>query len=192
MALSHCGISTFVDNIETDRMKEARVCNQWWDQALDFSLRDFDANFNRDYIPLALLSGTILPTWNYKYAYPSGIAAIRAILPPGIRRPTIKQRIQFEIASQDGIRIVYTDQINAVARVSLALRDISLFDATFVMAQSYLLASLIATPLTVKPAIAESNRRAYTSLSQQAIANNFNEGEEGPEPDDELNQVRNG
>jgi hypothetical protein len=198
LALSHCGVSTFIANVDTDNLKEARVCKLWWNAALDFLLRDIDWNFNRHYLNLALLGGIVPSHWLYKYAYPSNCLAIRAIMPPNVRFPTIKQRVLYEVAAEEvsedleNIKVIYTDQVNAVARISNFVVDVGLLDATATLAQSYLLASFIATPLTIKPAIAESNRRAYISIRDQAIANNFKEGEDGPEPEDEFERVRNG
>ena len=195
-ALSHCGVSMFIANVDTDNTKEARVCKKWWDVSLNYITRDIDWNFNRSYVSLAVLAGDVPLHWRYKYAYPSNCVAVRAILPPGIKLPTISQRIPYEVASEATVgpavvKVVYTDQVSAVARVSRFISDVSLLDSTFVMAKSYLLASLIATPLTVKPAIAQANRQAYMSILQQAIANNFKEGEDGPEPE-ALGLVRDG
>lgn len=195
-ALSHCGISIFIANVDTDQGKEARVCKKWWDASLNFILRDIDWNFNRHYLSLAVLNGFVPDHWQYKYAYPSDCLALRAIMPPGIKFPTIRQRVLYEVAVEEiaansVVKVIYTDQVNAIARFSRPIHDVSLLDSTAVMAQSYLLASFIATPLTVKPAIAESNRRAYSSIVQQAAANNFKEGEDGPEPE-ELGLIRDG
>src|SRR5580765_826945 len=188
LALSHCGISTFIANVDSDSIKEARVCKKWWNAALAFLVRVIDWNFNRSYFPLAPLGGYIPSQWTFKYAYPSDCIAVRAIVPPGVKSPTIRQRILFEVASEIAAghstptKILYADQADAIARISNFVSDVSLLDSTAVIAQSYILASFIATPLTVKPTIAESNRRAYTSIIQQAVANNFKEGEDGPEP----------
>lgn len=196
-ALSHCGISTFIANVDVDNTKEARICKKWWDASLSYITRDIDWNFNRTYKPLALLDGYVPSQWRYKYAYPSNCMALRAVLQPGVKFPTVAQRVLYEVASEPAandfavMKVVYTDQVDAVARVSLFISDVSLLDSTFVMAKSYLLASLIATPLTVKPIIAQTNRQAYNSILQQAIANNFKEGEDGPEPE-ALGLIRDG
>lgn len=193
MALNHIGISILVNNIDTDTTKEAKTCRRWWDTALKFAIRYTDWNFTRYYIPLALLTGSVPSQWKYKYAYPVDCQMLRAITIPGQRVVHPDQRIPFEIATElvGAVvqKVVFTDQQEAEARCSRLITDTTLFDPMFDLAHSYFLASLIAVPLSVKPAIADAMRKAYFSISAQAEAMNYNESQDGPEPE-EIDRIR--
>lgn len=186
-ALSHLGISVYIANVDTDVSKEARVCRKWYNHTLEHITRDYDWNFSRRYLSLALLASTPPEHWTYTYAYPADCFMLRALMPPGVRFPVNTQRVLYEVAGESvgdaDLRVIYTDQPNAVARYSKKIVNTNLYDSVFSTAFSYLLASFIAMPLTVKPPIADSMRRAYMSLGQQGYALNNMEAQDGPEPE---------
>lgn len=196
LALSNLGVSQFITNLETEKSLEAIVCRKWYEPAMRFVQRDFDWNFNRRRMNLAVFTGTVPDPWQYMYIYPSDCEMIRAICPYGVRTPRIDQRIPYEVAVEadpDGkdIKVIYTDQDAAVVRYSKYITDTSLFDSQFVVAASYLLSTFIAAPLAVKFDIVDRARNAYVGMKAVAGASNNNEAEEGPEPETESIAFRN-
>jgi hypothetical protein len=194
-ALSNIEISQFVSNIDTDRSNEAIVCKRWYDISVDVALRRCDWNFARRRVALALLATPVPSEWAYTYVYPTDCLVVRRLQPFGIHWPTKSQKILFEPAGENqvgaDVRVIYTNQAEAVAVYTKRLTDPSLFDPDFVLALGYLLAANIALPLAAKPAYVEQMRNAYTGMISEAAKLNFEEGEEGPEPASETEQARN-
>jgi len=193
LALSEIGISSFISNVETDKSLEAIICRRWFDISSKFVQRECEWNFNRRYIPLALVSGDIPNSWTYMYAYPSDCLAVRAILPTPvvIRFPRADQRIPFEILNVGDLIRIGTDQETATARYTHYITNTGLFDPHFVTALSLYLAMKIASPLSAKKEYVKDLREAYMGAINRATMMNFNEGEDGPEPEDEALEYRN-
>jgi hypothetical protein len=198
MALSNIQVSQFIDgNVETDTTIEAKVCKRWYDHAVNYALEDFDWNFARRRRALAALGTTPPSTWTYVYSYPSDCAAARAIEVPGVRTPSREQRIAYEVAAEaqasgGDVRVIYTDQPDAVLIFTKRITDASLFDGHFVEALAAYLASKIALPLTAKPGLAREWFQMYQGLRVNSFAFHLNEAQEDQEPPSETEQARNG
>lgn len=190
MALARIGVSSFISNLN-EASNEARVLNLFYEQMRDFALRDHYWNFARRHVVLAD-AGTAPTNWAFKYTYPSDCLKARFIAVPGIRTPRNDQRIPFEIASEGSQRVIYTNQQQAELVYTARITDPTLFDPIFESALSYLIASEVAMPLTVKESVAKQARDAYERVKSQAAAHSANEGFEGVEPDSELLTVRDG
>lgn len=193
MALTHLQVSRFISNVDTDVTQEAKVCRVWFEAAHRFLQRDYDWNFNRRYQALALLGSEASiqsGLWGYKYAYPSDCMMIRAIVTPGTRLPIKGTRIPYEVAtendaSNNDIKVIYSDQPNAILRFSKYVANTEVMDAHSTVAMSYLLATYIASPLSANAKLALEAKNAYVGLRDSAIKHDAEESEEGSEPDNE-------
>lgn len=198
LALSNIQVSQFLSDLDTDKSNAAIICRVWYEQVVCFALEDFDWNFARRRRPLALLSSTPPSTWSYVYSYPSDCAAARRIENPGIRTPSREQRISFEVAAENGVedaadvKVIYTDQVEAVLVYTKKITDAAMFDAHFVSAVSWLLASHIGLPLAAKPALAQQALQNYQAIKSMAVTKHLREGQEDEEPAGETEQARNG
>lgn len=196
LALSNVGVSQWVANIDTDRSNEALVLRRWYDISVNFCLEDFDWNFARRRIALALLDITPPSIWTYVYAYPSDCAQPREIEVEGVRQPYHEQRIPYEVAAQSDVagdyKVIYTDQADAVLVYTKRITDAGMFDAQFTIALSWLLAGNIAMPLAVKPQFAQQAIGNYNAMKMTATASHLNASEEGAEPPGETERARNG
>jgi len=198
--LAFIGVSQQIVDLDlpSERSNEAIQCRLFFDSAVEFALRDADWNSARRYVALALEASAVLTglSWTYKYVYPADCAALRAILPPGLRQPRADQRVDYEVANENiggGDKLViYTDQPQAVARYTKFLTNPNLFDSQLALAISYLLGSMVAMPLAVKPAIAEQARNGYAAMISRAGAANLRERQDGVEPESQLIAYRNG
>lgn len=190
MALARIGVSSFISNLN-EASNEARVLNLFYEQMRDFALRDHHWNFATRRVVLAN-AGTPPTNWAFKYTYPSDCLKARFIVHQGIRTPRNDQRIAFEIGSEGSQRVIYTDQPQAELVYTARITDPTLFDPIFESALSYLIASEVAMPLTVKESVAKQARDAYERVKSQAAAHSTNEGFEGVEPESSLITERNG
>lgn len=195
LALSNIGISQWIANVDSDRSNEAIICNRWFDITVEFALRDYDWNFARRRVALALLTNAPPSGWDYTYAYPTDCLTVRRIQQSGMRKVTIASRVEFEVAGETGedfdTRVIYANEREAVLVYTKKILDPSLFDPHFVLALAYMLAANIASPLAVKPAYVDQMRQAYLGMISNAAARNFEEAEEGPEPPSETEAARN-
>ncbi len=188
MALARIGVSNFISSL-TEASAEARACNLFYESMRDYALRDYQWSFANRRVTLAD-AGTAPTNWEYKYGYPSDCLRARAIVVQGLATPRNDQRIPFEVANDNGVRVIYTNQAQAELQYTVRVEDPTLFDPMFVSALAYLLASEIAMPLAVQPKVAEQARGAYTLVSSAAAAANLSEITEAPIADSEFIAIR--
>lgn len=188
MALARIGVSSFISALN-EPSNEARACNLFYEQMRDYALRDFSWNFANKRVALAD-AGTPPTNWAFKYGYPSDCLKARAIVVPGMAVPRNDQRIPYELGYDNGQRVIYTNQEQAELQYTVRVEDPIVFDPMFASALAYLLASEIAMPLSVQPAIAKQARDAYALVSSSAAASSLSEGTEAPAPDSEFISIR--
>ena len=188
MALARIGVSSFISSL-SEASNEARVCALFYDQMRDYALRDYPWNFANKRIALSE-AGDAPTNWEYMYVYPSDCLKARAIVPPGLRAPRSDQRIPFETGYYDGQRVIFSNQAQAELIYTTRIEDPTIFDPMFTSALSYLIASEIAMPLSVQPAVAKQARDAYALVSSAAAASNMTESTEQPAPDSEFVAIR--
>jgi hypothetical protein len=190
MALARIGVSSYISSLN-EASNEARNCALFYEPMRDFVLRDHPWNFAKKRVVLAD-AGEPPAEWGFKYAYPSDCLKVRNIVPPGMRNPRNDQRVQYEVANENGQRVIYTDLEEAELVYTYRVEDPTLYDSMFISALAYLLASEIAMPLSVSPPVAEQARKAYNQVVSMASAQSMSESHEGPAPESELITVRDG
>jgi hypothetical protein len=188
MAIARIGVSKLISSLN-EPSNEARMCSLFYEQMRDYALREYPWNFAEKRVVLAN-AGIPPQGYGYKYAYPSDCLKALRITNPSTRTPRNDQRVHFKVATENGIKVIYTDQAEAELVYTSRIEEPTLFDPMFSSALSYLLASEMAMPLSVQPQIATQARNAYAQVSSAAAAASMGEGAEEPAPESELTSAR--
>ncbi len=199
MALSHLGTGKEISDLETEKSQEASACRRFYSVALEFVLRDFDWGFARKQVSLALVdtfsqgSGS---EFSYSYRYPNACAKIRKIM-SGFRQDTESSRVVFQESSDAVGKLLLT---NAPASVQYPLfveitrndQSPEVWPPDFVMAISYMLASLIAPRLTSGDPMKLGDKalQKYFVWKSKAEANDLSESVPDIPYDSEFVRVR--
>lgn len=194
MALSHLGVSTEIQDLATERSKEAQACRRFYENTRDEVLRDFDWSFARRREDLALVATDPNTDWGYSYRKPADALAIRS-LPndAGIRIDTAASRVVYEEGSDTTGDLIFTDQTDAEVIYTFRETVAEKFPPDFVQALSLLLASKIGPRVAGGDQFKLADRAftLYRVAIQKAQANAANEnGRLDPEPDAEMIRVR--
>lgn len=131
-------------------------------------LRELDPDFARMTVALAIAAGTPPPPWAVQYTYPADCIRVRNVRPPAsgtgaLDDPNNPRPIRSNIAFQDGVKIIMTNQVNALAvYTTSAVTEID-WDAAFADTVVRRLANPLAMALSGRPDFA-------TQLLQTAAA----------------------
>ncbi len=171
MALKNLGVTVGIQSAsQTDR--NTIVLNEFYDTARDKTLSDYDWSFASTYRTLSLTGDNSLnPKYALEYDYPNTCASIREIVSPD------GQKIEFEVASKDdGQKIIYTNQSNALIRYTRLVSEETYFTPEFAMALSWYLAFLSAKAITGARVNANDCLKLYKQMLNEARAADANEG----------------
>lgn len=171
VALSHIGDSANVTSIDPpDGSAQAGYCATFLPVALAAILETHEWGFATVRSTSAPLASPI-GSWCFAYAYPANVVKMIAVLPacamddysanfgghpdwnspaPDFRNPADNIYIPRPYAvEQDGQgdQIILTNECNAVFRYTINVSDPTKFSPLFVLALSYLLASMLAGPI---------------------------------------------
>jgi hypothetical protein len=147
LALGHLGISQEISNIDTDRSEEGLTVKRFFTTARDMAFRDLRCPFLTQFASLSLVEENPNSEWGFSYRYPSNCLFFRRIL-SGFRNDTRETRVPYKIASDSVGRLIYTDKALAECEYTRSGASLMLWPDDFILATSYLLASLIAPRLT--------------------------------------------
>lgn len=185
----------------TENSKARRVCDTFWDACRQSALREFPWSFATGFSALAPSVGTAPMGYAYSYLRPSDMLRLYAVIDVnGLRtwvtalpalwcwpswnsdpHPSMP-RVPFRILGD----AILTDQPEAYGVFVRDVTDTTKFDALFVDALAWRLASEIALPM-VGPAqgaaLAQKASQAYDNLRSQAQATSANEGQPDPPQD---------
>ncbi len=187
MALSHVGSRSTVENFRTEKTQEAIQARIWYDYGRQLILETHDWRFARKRMGLALHGDTISETatdpmagvWGYRYQYPADCLKARKIqnpnAPPG---DAIPFEVETSLNGQE--KTILTNMEDAVLVYTFDQKATELFPAMFVLAQSHLLASLMAWSLTGKTKVGQLQFALYQSVLPSAMAADANEAIEPP------------
>lgn len=186
LALGHLGISAEINNLTTEKSAEASACRRYFTTARDVALRDLKCPFATEFATLALVEEDPNDEWSYSYRYPSNCLFFRRIL-SGTRNDTRETRVPYKIASDAIGKLIYTDKENAECEYTRKIDDQILWPDDFILAVSYLLASLIAPRLTRGDGIKLGDRalELYNMTKQTTEANADSEEQQEEPPNAE-------
>lgn len=189
MALGRIGNSIFIDAL-TERSQQATVCSLFYEQCRDRALAEGLWDFASARATLADI-GTPPTNWAYRYALPSDLLASQYLVIEGTRIPPAKDRIPFQLAEDNGARVLYTNQPEAELVYTKRVTNPNLYSPPFVSAVAWLLASEIALPLSAAPKLANNALQMYQYAISAAQTLSLNEGQDDAEPDSEFISGRN-
>lgn len=179
IALASLGVTQQVSSA-TEASTEAAACTLFYVTCRDRVLRDFDWSFARRYFTLGLVASDPNTDWAYAYRYPSDALSIRGIVSTTRTTPS---RTPYTLGSDSSGKLIYTDNAEAVARMTVRITDTELFDALFVSALAGLLGSKIAPSLARGPKLAAAAYEMYLVDLAAAQAAAGNEEGQDPAPD---------
>lgn len=210
MALGHCRAGSIQDIDESST--EAEYCKLYYDTALDFLLEDNPWKFTKVVEALALFSEEPL-TWIYSYAYPTNCLQINEVIPNidintgngneiiyrneyyNVNFDILKQyKVPYETAlNSDGSQAIWTNEPDAYIAYTKRQTDPNMYSASFKLAFSHYLASLVAVSVTGEKkggVIAESQLRIYQRMIDRAVMNNEIEKYRGAPRESDMITVR--
>lgn len=158
MALGHIRAESINDINEAS--VAAQQCKLFYDVARDKMLDDTDWGFNKGLKPLSLLEQTVFG-WAYVWQYPndclqinrlvrnidiSGDASSNTTYYPSRNLPAIETlpAVDYQIYNLNGDKVIVTQEAELRVLYQSRISDTTLFPADFLLAVSYMLASLIA------------------------------------------------
>lgn len=192
MALFHLGTTIEIQDIN-ERTKEAKALKTFYKTALNACCRDFDWQFTKQIVKLQLVEETPNSEWQYSYRYPNSANKVKRILHPGSRDDAYNERVPFDQSSDSSGKLIFCDQPEAYAEISVTPANESFFHADFVLAFSYRLAFYIAPSLTGGNAftgLGDSMMAKYMNELSLAMRNAANERQKDPELPSSLELAR--
>ena len=171
----------------TDGDVKADACQLYYEPSRDFVLADFPWNFAGKSVTLAKQSATP-DEWEFGYTYPVDSLKIRYVYPDSKLRH-LQDPTPFEVGlAADSTKSIFSNLDLARARYTIQLTNVNQFDAHFVTALSWYIASEIAIPIagTSKGRVlADRAAKGYANAIAAAYSANANEDEPGPPRDPE-------
>lgn len=152
----------------TDGSPEANAASVVYVPTVQLMLRELDPDFARTTASLVLSAGTPPPPWAFQYAYPDDCIRVRNVRPPtsgtgALDDPFDPIPIKSNIAFQSGVKIIMTNQANALAVYTTSSVVESDWDAVFADTLIRRLANPLAMALSGRPDFANT-------ILQQAAA----------------------
>lgn len=188
MALGHCGITSRMQDVETENSNEAIQCRLFFDQVVGILLESVEWNFAKVFLDLQDI-GSPPSGWSYRYMYPNTIRRINFIVNPAMRTPTSKEdKIPFDIIKITDTfgKAIVSDEYQAVACCNENITETELFDFTFTQAVALGLASMISTPLRVKSDLSDALQKAWSTWLGEAILISQAQTQPDPERDSQF------
>lgn len=178
LALAHLGLDPIV-SLE-DANKSARSLNRIFPTSRDVVLRAKDWKFAKVKAPLAEIAGQNIPGWEYVYGYPAKCLCARKVFvdiesqdPPKIEFDTL-------FIPELSRKVIVTNYSESYIQYTYQVENTELFDMSFVMAFSFLLAAQVGKPLTANDDMTKLMLQIYGSLVSDAAR--FNDGESYAKP----------
>jgi hypothetical protein len=173
MALANIGqppIQSFDEKNASGRALKLRYdeCRR---EALSATLWNFASLWEAG-VPLAI---DPKPGWSYVWSYPADALRVFEVYQPDKTAPPIPFEVTDRPGSQSG-RIIHTNDPAPVFIYSRDKTDPTTFDADFVNALAWLVASKIAMPITKNVKIRQDCETMWQGLAAKARSRTLNEG----------------
>lgn len=218
LALSHCGVSKPMQDLDTDRSLEAQECLTWFDTARRTTLRKIPWSFATKQIIPALVANQPTPEWLYAYQNPVDALKITRFMSWRLNNDTRQSRVPYRIMQPVAIGLstitptpttaysqttglwIYTNWPGVNVTLPVIMEyifdndNVSQWPDDFVMAFSLVLADLIvnsvaaSTVAQLKPLIDADLKSAIST----AAADSMNEEQRPQEPQSEFIRGRGG
>jgi len=190
MALGHTGVQQTIASLD-EQSNEARACKRFYTQTVKEVLQKFNWPFATRYVLLAVVEEAPNVEWAYSYRYPTSCEKVRRVIPSDITVDD-NYRDPFVVASDSSGKLIYSNQLTAMAEITFSVTDSLLFDSMFVGAVSWRLASLIAPSLTGNnfKEVVTHTINGYKEAISAASTFAMNEGHVSTSPYSEIIQAR--
>ena len=189
----------------TESSPEAVQCKLWFPTVRDSMLRKHLWNFARtvyNLVQLRALPGTPentasvvnhlfvpetypSPPWRYEYQYQPDVIRIRYIWPQGQPVPPASfdqyysqtnRPVPFEVYQRSGVKVVGTNERNAIVVYTRRISDPNLWDSDFTLALISELAARLAIPLSGDLKLMQLNKQVAINDFTEARVTDGNEG----------------
>lgn len=188
IALAHIRASS-IDSLD-EASEAARKCKLLYDNALDYTLRDFNWNFALKITALALVDEKI-PGWRYVCQYPSDCLQVRRVFNSSCANAKQIEKYRIMSSAKTDEKRICCNLSNAYMEYTARIKNPEVYDSKFINAFAWKLASDLAMPLTASAQLAQFCAQTYMFLINSAKADNANEGyDELKEPRDYINARR--
>lgn len=184
MALAHLGQTRKIGDLDTDRGPFASVGRQFFDTMRKQVNEEFPWNKSNTTATLALSTVTPPDEWLYPYVYPVNCKFFRRIV-SDYRTDAPDTAIPFRVTRIDGVNLILTDEKDARAEYSATLPGVNEDSGSLALAQSFLLAFLMAPGVTGGDPFKLGDRaaRSYASIINSAKAKDAAEEQRDQPPD---------
>lgn len=178
LALGRAGVKRTIALL-TESSAEAIAVNRTFTHSRGVVLDSAPWPFAMQYKTLALVddftSETTAQDWYYSYRYPSATVRLRRLV-------TVSGRVDdvgspWELGGDATGRLVYTDEVDAIAQVTADITDPTYFTPAFADALVWRIAADIAMPLAISDTIRSQCEQAYLGALAWARAAAFNEAQ---------------
>lgn len=218
LALSHCGVSKPLADLQTDRSVEGQMCLTWMDTARQTVLQRIPWSFSTKQVTPALVANYPTNEWMYAYEYPSDALKITRFMSWRLNNDDRQSRIPYRImqpvsialsAAQPKPTVPYANQaglwiytnwpgvninIPTVIEYTFDNTNVSQWTSPFCWAMSLYLATLLVVPLTSGDP--QNKKQAliadYEKGIDTASNDNANEEQRPQEPQSEFIRSRDG
>ena len=193
MALQHLAVSKEIASF-TDKVKEARVCNRFYNQVRDEVLRDFPWPFATRFVNLQVVEENPTTEWLFSYRYPPNCSKLRRLLNQVSRNETRKTRVPHRTGQDDQGILIFTDLVNAQAEYTYLVDDPTKYPADFAQSFALLLATYIAPGVTSGDQFKLGARamQLYQWRTNAARTNGLSEEQDDLPPESDLLSSREG
>lgn len=218
LAISNCGLSKPIQDLNTDHSIEAQMCLTWMDTARRSVLNVIPWSFATKQINPALVASNPTPEWLYAYQYPDDALKITRFMSWRLNNDTRYSRVPYRIMQPVAIGLstisprpttpyvdttglwIYTNwpgvnaSIPTIIEYTFDNTNVAQWPDDFNVALSLKLAEYIVTTLTTgNPQQQKSMiQRDYTEAISAAAADNLNEEQRPPDPESEFIRARSG
>lgn len=216
LALAHCGISKPMANLLTEKSIEAQMCRTFYDLARQAALQGFPWSFATKQIAPALVANQPTPEWLYAYQYPPDSLQLIRFMSWRLNNDTRQSRIPYRVMQPVSAQLstltttptytettgqwIYTNWPGSNNRLPVIMeyifdnQDVSQWTSSFVIAFSYMLASLIVTTLTTGNPQQQQQGilNLYKASLNDAMSSVVNEEQRPQEPQSEFVRAREG
>lgn len=171
LALSLIGHGDSIESLD-ERSPASAESRRWLPMAKSLSFEAANWPFARQYKALALVTSDPNIRWSYAYRYPKSAVTVWRI-PINAKA---HDSAPFSIGHDDGGRLVYTNQPDAVAEYTAAVEQPLFYPATFASLVMNQLAVFLSIALTKKPQVVRDMKLAHLEALSVATAHGGNEG----------------
>lgn len=188
MALGFLGVSTLIANLETEKSKEADVCNQFYDRAVEATLEDFPWPEAKTYGVPGLVEEEPNDDWLFSYREPSDCIMVRRIVTVlGLEDPAPPP---WEKGSDAQGGLIYTDEDAPTIEYTRRLTDPNRFSNLLGEAIAWRLAFMGAASLAKSDKVQQRAAAGYQFMLEKAQKKAGNERQARPELDSEAIRAR--